>query len=124
MLKCSFAMNELGAKGEELAVLYLRQNGFKIRFTNWQYGHKEIDIIAEKGDTIHFVEVKARSQYYLDEPKQAVVRRKQNNIILAADGFMQKYSESREASFDIIGIVFFKDHHELEFIENAFEPNF
>lgn len=117
-------MNELGAKGEELAMLHLRANGFKILFRNWRYGHKEVDIIAEKNNMLHFVEVKARSQFYFEEPKQAVVRKKQNNIILAADGFMQQHNDGREASFDIVSIVFYKNHHELEFIENAFEPNF
>ena len=117
-------MNELGAKGEELAILYLRTNGFKVLFTNWRYGHKEVDIIAEMNNVLHFVEVKARSQFYLDEPKLAVVRKKQNNIIIAADAFMQQRNDGREASFDIVSIVFYKNHHELEFIENAFEPNF
>lgn len=117
-------MNELGKRGEELAVLFLRKSGFKIRATNWTFGHKEVDIIAEKEGVIHFIEVKARSQNYLDEPKQAVVRKKQNNIILAADGYMQKYEIELEACFDIISIVFYANHHDLEFTENAFEPNF
>lgn len=117
-------MNELGKKGEELAIAYLRSKEFKIRATNWQFGHKEVDIIAEKNGKIHFVEVKARSQFYFDEPKQAVVRKKQNNIIQAADGYMQRYMVEMEACFDIIGIVFYENHHELEYLENAFDPDF
>lgn len=117
-------MNELGKRGEEIASNYLRENGFNILFRNWFFGHKEIDIIAEKDDVLHFVEVKARSQYYYDEPKQAVVRRKQKNIIEAADAFMQEREDGREALFDIVSVVFYSDHHELELIENAFEPSF
>lgn len=117
-------MNELGKKGEELAVEYLQKSGFKIRATNWTYGHKEVDIIAEKDGVLHFVEVKSRSHNYLVEPKQAVVRKKQNNIILAADGYMQRFNLSLEGSFDIISIVFYGNRYELEFIEKAFDPSF
>lgn len=117
-------MNELGKRGETLAADYLKNTGYIILAANWQFGHKEIDIIAEKDDVLHFVEVKSRSQYFWVEPKEAVQRKKQNNIIIAADAYMQRRNESREASFDIVSIVFFKDHHTLEFIENAFEPLF
>lgn len=117
-------MNDLGKKGEELAVRYLRSNGFQIHAINWIYVHKEIDIIAEKDNMIHFVEVKARSYMRIMEPKEAVIRRKQRNIIQAADGYMQKYSIEKEACFDIISIVFYPNREELEHIPNAFEPNF
>lgn len=117
-------MNELGKSGEKLAAAYLKTAGFSILATNWQFGHKEVDIIAEKDNVIHFVEVKARSQHFWVEPKEAVQRKKQNNIIIAADGYMQRNGETREASFDIVSIVFYKDRHTLEFIENAFEPLF
>lgn len=117
-------MNDLGRQGEELAIQHLQQLGFKIRFRNWQYGHKEVDIIAEKEGIIHFVEVKARNYNYWIEPKLAVQLKKQNNLIIAADGYMQRYGETREALFDIVSVIFFKDHHEVELIENAFEPRF
>jgi len=118
-------MNELGKKGEELAISHLRGQGFTILKTNWRYGHKEIDIIAQKGKTIHFVEVKARSSRFIDEPKQAVILRKQRNIIGAAEWYMRLNENDCEGCFDIVSIIFYSnDMYVLEHIENAFEPTF
>ncbi len=50
---------ETGQRAEQLAVDYLRQQGFVVRNTNWRMGHKEIDIIAEKNGRLHVVEVRS-----------------------------------------------------------------
>ena len=52
---------EIGKNGEDLAVEYLVNKGYKILERNWRSGHKEIDIIAMDGDTLVVVEVKCRS---------------------------------------------------------------
>lgn len=51
---------DIGSKGEELAVAHLQKQGYKILATNWQWLHKEIDIIAQKKSFVVFVEVKTR----------------------------------------------------------------
>ena len=51
---------ELGAAGEELAVAWLRAHGFIIMDRNWRMGRYELDIVAARGDRVHFVEVKLR----------------------------------------------------------------
>jgi putative endonuclease len=51
-----------GVKGEELAVEYLKQEGFQILERNWRSRGGEIDIIALKDGTIHFAEVKSRGK--------------------------------------------------------------
>lgn len=48
----------IGARGERLARLYLRLHGYRILQRNYRVAHKEIDIIAKKGSTVAFVEVK------------------------------------------------------------------
>lgn len=52
--------NEFGKWGEEIAASYLLAQGFEILARNWRHGHKEIDIIALKSDTLYFAEVKTR----------------------------------------------------------------
>ncbi|MEK7502834.1 MAG: YraN family protein [Patescibacteria group bacterium] len=48
-----------GNTGEKLAVRFLKDRGFNIIETNYRKKWGEIDIIAEKNDILHFVEVKA-----------------------------------------------------------------
>jgi putative endonuclease len=49
---------EVGTIGENVAAEYLNRHGFSIRDRNIARKTGELDIIAEKGDTLHFVEVK------------------------------------------------------------------
>lgn len=49
---------EVGALGENVAAEYLRRHGFSIRDRNVARKTGELDIVAEHGDTLHFVEVK------------------------------------------------------------------
>lgn len=52
--------NDFGKWGEDLAARYLEERGGEILARNWHHEHKEVDIIAQKGDTLYFVEVKTR----------------------------------------------------------------
>ena len=52
-----------GKAGEDLAAKFLEQNGLKILERNYRFERGEIDLIAEEGDELVFVEVKARTLY-------------------------------------------------------------
>ena len=112
----------LGNAGENFAARYLEQHGYKILEKNFRVRSAEIDIIAQIGDVIVFVEVKTRSNIRHGLPAEAVNFRKQKKIIKAASVFLQdeKYFDS-PCRFDVIeiysdGIKFTARH-----IENAFE---
>lgn len=49
-----------GKWGEDVAVNFLLERGYEILARNWRHEHKEIDIIAQKDNTLYFVEVKTR----------------------------------------------------------------
>jgi putative endonuclease len=51
---------ETGRKAEAAARVYLEMRGFKILEQNWRRPRAEIDIVARKDKTVHFVEVKYR----------------------------------------------------------------
>ena len=53
-----YSRKEVGALGENVAAEYLKRHGFSIRDRNYVKKTGELDIIAEKEDTLHFVEVK------------------------------------------------------------------
>jgi len=115
---------ELGKVGEAKALEFLVDNHFEILETNWRFGHKELDIVARKDGLIHVVEVKTRASAYHEEPKEAVNRRKQKNIVEAADAFMVKHKLFEEVQFDIVSIIIepVTGKMELEYIPEAFYP--
>ncbi len=98
--------NETGARGEQLAEVYLKDHGYEILHRNWRHGHKEIDIIALDGAMLVFVEIKARSDFRFGFPEESVDRRKQSHIRIAAAAFLEEFPDYRTVRFDVVAIVF------------------
>jgi len=111
----------LGKSGEDLAVSFLKNNGFEILNRNYRYGHKEIDIIGKDKNTIVFIEVKTGRSKIFGAPQEWVNLRKQRSIIEVALDYIQKndlvYFDFR---FDVVAINFEKGKREIEHIKNAF----
>ena len=117
------AHNDLGHKGEDMAVEYLQQEGYCILERNWMNkGRKELDIVATKDDVVVFVEVKTRRPGSVTSPIEAVDIRKQRRICMAADSFMKSYRVDLPCRFDIVGIIYNDQASRVEHIENAFRP--
>jgi len=114
---------EFGNKGEDIACEFLQSKSYSIKERNWQFGHLEIDIIAEHNEMIIFVEVKSRSGTYFEQPFQAVTKKKQKFIIKAANAYIEKFEIDLEARFDIISIVNENGNFEIDHIEDAFYPS-
>jgi len=113
----------LGQTGEDKAVSYLKESGYKIRHRNWRSGKKELDIVAENKDFVVFVEVKTRTEGFLEKLSEAVSREKQRLMIFAAEGYIQRYNISKESRFDIITVIVKGQTFEIEqHIEDAFYP--
>jgi putative endonuclease len=114
---------ELGIKGEEIAVSYLKKEGYKILARNWFSDHKEIDIIAQQGDEIVIVEVKTREGDYFEEPWEAVSTRKIRNLVEVADIWLNQRQINLDTRFDVISIIFTDDiNYELTHFPGAFIP--
>ena len=111
-----------GASGEDRAVVYLKRKGYAILERNWHSGHKELDIIARRGNTLVVAEVKTRSSRTWEEPYQAVDRKKQKLIIAAADAYVRRKNLDLDVRFDVIYVVMTGKDTEIEHIENAFYP--
>ena len=112
--------HELGKRGENLAVEYLIKLGYQILERNWRSGHKEIDIIAMKGDTLVAVEVKTRKSNTFGEPDIAVGVMKQRMLAWAADAYVRYRNLDVEVRFDVISIIINEQGEHLEHIEDAF----
>lgn len=113
---------ELGRQGEAYALDYVKMAGYRVLHTNWRYGKKELDIVGIKDNLLTVFEVKTRFGTHWEEPKDAVVMRKQKNIIEAADAYVQEFNLDVEVQFDIIGLVYNGRGFELEHIKDAFYP--
>jgi len=112
---------ELGDHGETEAVRYLKKKGYRIIKTNFRVAVGEIDVIAEKGSILVFIEVKTRSGSRFGGPLVAVNEQKQRKIILVAQSFLARYKiEGREIRFDVVTVEGKADDWNIQIIENAF----
>ncbi len=114
--------HETGKKGEAIALEHLTKNGYKVLETNWQSSHKEIDIIAQKGNQLVIIEVKARKTAFFGEPEEFVTKSKQKLLIAAANHYLIKNNLDLEVRFDIISVLFKGDQRQVSHIEDAFYP--
>jgi len=72
---------DLGKKGEELAVKYLQNHGYKVLTRNFRSKLGEIDIIAQEKNILVFIEVKTRWSKKFGPPEEAVTPWKIKSII-------------------------------------------
>ncbi|MBF4471699.1 YraN family protein [Flavobacterium sp. HJJ] len=96
--------NELGKLGEDLAVDYLRKNGYTILDTNWTFQKAEIDIIARIENTLAIVEVKTRSSIDFGLPQDFVKPKKIQLLVKAVDSYVNQKNLDIDVRFDIIAI--------------------
>lgn len=96
--------NELGKLGEELAVEYLQKEGYEILETNWTFQKAEIDIIAQKENTLAIVEVKTRSSLDFGLPQDFVKPKKIQLLVKAVNEYVVSKNLDVNVRFDIIAI--------------------
>jgi putative endonuclease len=113
--------NDTGKKGEDIAVEYLKKEGYRILERNWHNSHQEIDVIASKGGELVIVEVKCRTGTPPVESSSAVNRTKQNLLIRAANAYICQKNLDMETRFDIIAVSLNREV-KVEHITNAFYP--
>lgn len=114
--------NITGEQGEKLAAEHLMQKGYQILETNWCFKNVEIDIIAQKDDTLIIAEVKTRTGSYFGEPEVFVKRDKQKHLVKAANAYIEKNNLDLEVRFDIVAIVITKEQTRINHIPSAFYP--
>lgn len=98
---------QLGNKGEQIAIDFLKAKNYEIRHRNIFASGNEIDIVAfdPSSDCIAFVEVKTLSDDYFQQPYEEVNAKKQKKIVRAANSYLIRHNIDKEARFDVISIV-------------------
>lgn len=112
--------NELGKKGEQLAVDFLLKNDYKILEKNYRYLKAEVDIIAQKKNTLTAIEVKTRTSNYFGNPEEFVNPKKIKLLISAIDNYVVERDLDVEVRFDIIAIINNKKGTKIEHLKDAF----
>ena len=113
---------ELGKKGEEKALRFLKKKGYHIIEKNYVCKLGEMDIIAKEKDTLVFVEVKTRTTIEFGPPQLAVNSSKQRQLSKVALNYLkEKQLEEVRARFDVVAILLEQKKEEIELIKDAFE---
>jgi len=120
------ASHAFGRRAERWAALYLRFRGYRVVERNYRTKAGEIDIIAEKGATLAFVEVKARSHGAYGSPREAVDEHKRRRITAAAALYLAgKRGRWDSLRFDVVtvekgGLLGLR----IEHVKGAFDAEF
>ena len=115
---------ELGRFGEERAARWLRWHGYRIVETNFACRSGEIDLIAQKGSYIVFVEVKLRRSADFAAAREFVTAAKQQRIRTTAALWLSQHETGLQPRFDVIEIYAPRGAEgkiTLNHIQNAFE---
>ncbi len=112
--------NELGKKGEQLAVDFLIKNSYDIVERNYRFDKAEVDIIAKKDDILAIIEVKTRSTRDFGNPQDFVKPKQIKNLVKAVDEYVNVNGLDVEVRFDIIAIVKEGKSFKIEHLEDAF----
>ena len=97
--------NHTGSKGETLAAAYFAEKGYSLLHQNWRHSHWEVDIIASKNNTLHFIEVKTRRSKKFGMPEEKVGNKKIQNLLNAAEQYLHLHPQWKRIQFDILSIV-------------------
>lgn len=110
---------EIGSRGEDAAMEWLRQRGYYIVERNWRVGRYEIDIIAEHYDTLHFVEVKTRKEGSWQSAYDSIDEQKIRTLRRAAAYYRATRRPRRLIQFDLIAVTL-NDEESLtiDYVEN------
>lgn len=114
----------MGRWGEGLAAEDLRKRGYSIVAAGWRCRFGEIDLIAENGMFLCFVEVKLRKSAAYGQAGEFVDRRKQEKLRTAAQLYLTEHPTTLQPRFDVVEIYAPQGaatrRPEIKMIENAF----
>jgi putative endonuclease len=112
----------LGRLGESRAREHLLQSGWTILAKNYRFGRREVDVIAQKGNLVAFVEVKTRAGDGFGAPEDAVTALKRREIEIVAGWYLcTNHLVDVDVRFDVISVTV-GPNARLEHLEDAWRP--
>jgi len=100
------AKDELGRRGEQLAVDHLMASAYTIVDRNWRCPQGELDIVAADGRELVFVEVKTRSSIAFGHPFEAITTRKLARLRRLAAAWCEEHpGRGSRVRIDAIAVI-------------------
>ncbi len=119
-LDCMDKRKQTGRRGEELAAWYLRQKGYTIVERNWRCPAGELDVIAQDGPTLVFVEVRTRQGSRFGRAEESITPAKQTRLIELAQTYLQEKAVPPQAwRIDVVAIQMEGSQPQITHLENA-----
>lgn len=95
----------LGRWGEKVAAQLLEAKGYVIVGRNWRTGRGELDLVAQDGPVLVFVEVKTRRSQRYGTPEESITRHKQEKLLALVQDYLTDHSLSEvEWRLDVVAI--------------------
>ena len=111
----------VGRHGEDAAVEELERRGYAVLSRRYRTRHGEIDIVARDGETIVFIEVKAKESAEFGTAAEAVTARKQRRVIsMAVDYLARNRLTTKPCRFDVVAIDGVGEQAVLTYYRDAF----
>jgi putative endonuclease len=96
----------VGGQAEQRAARFLEAQGYRILERNYACRLGEIDIVAEEGDVLCFVEVRWRARSRYGYPEESIGRDKKRRISVTARQYLvERKIEGRGCRFDVVSIL-------------------
>ncbi|MDQ1512364.1 MAG: putative endonuclease [Microbacteriaceae bacterium] len=99
--------DDLGRRGEQLAVDHLQGLGYRILDRNWRCTTGELDIVAAEDRELVIVEVKTRAGEAFGDPLEAVTDAKLTRLCVLAGQWRRAHPQVRATGsrIDLIGVI-------------------
>ncbi|MDQ3777944.1 MAG: YraN family protein [Actinomycetota bacterium] len=100
-------MNPVGRRAELRARLHYLVRGYRVLETNARPGRVEVDLIARRGGTVVFCEVKSKLGERYGDPTEMVGLEKQERLRRAAEAWLARHPEavSWRVRFDVVSVT-------------------
>jgi putative endonuclease len=111
----------LGDRGEQLAVEHLERAGWMVLSRNFRIGHREVDLVARRGEVVAFVEVKTRAGLGFGHPLEAITAKKRREIQTVAQVWVERHGRPGDVyRYDAIAVLILAGAEpRIEHVEDA-----
>jgi putative endonuclease len=108
-----------GVEAERRAAELLIENGYVVLEQRYRFRRHDIDLVARRGSTVVFVEVKLRWSNRYGEAVETIRGQKQRELVRAASAWLQRHGKPGDvARFDVVAI----QNGRLQWLQSAFRP--
>ncbi|SOD03874.1 putative endonuclease [bacterium JGI 053] len=111
----------VGDRGERLAAEHLERAGWTILSRNFRVGHREVDLVARRGEVVAFVEVKTRAGLGYGYPLEAITLRKRREIQQVATVWVERHGKPDDVyRYDAVAVLILAGREpEIDHVEDA-----